>query len=85
MKIRAFGYARNDAAAAAPTELREVTIVAEPTVLRRIASHLAQSADEIERLGESFDHSHLQREWPEWQKEDADVVVSRPNPLCHDD
>jgi hypothetical protein len=70
--------AAQDESVAEADELTEVTVVADPAVLRRIAAHLLLSADEIERHGELFDHLHLRDEWSEWDEEDADIIVARP-------
>ena len=77
MKIQVYGYSRDDENSERSLDLREVSFVAEPDVLRRIAEHLCQSAEEIERYGEGFDHLHLRDEWEEWEEDAADVIVVR--------
>ena len=79
MSIRAFGYALTPWDQTRPAALSEVTFVATPDVLRRIARHLLQAADELEKHpNPPFDHFHLQDEWDGWTGEDVDVIVARP-------
>lgn len=40
-------------------ELAEVTLVAKPGELRRIAKFLQFAADEMERMGNDYSHLHL--------------------------
>ena len=42
-----------------PSELAEITIVASPEELKMIANFLSAAADEMIRMGESYDHEHL--------------------------
>jgi F420-dependent methylenetetrahydromethanopterin dehydrogenase len=42
-----------------PAELAEVTLVATPTELRRIAAFLESAAKEMERMGDTYSHEHL--------------------------
>lgn len=53
--------------------LHEVSIAAEPDVLRELAMHLIEAASDMERMGENFDHSH-------WRMRVGipDVVICRP-------
>lgn len=41
------------------SELAEVTLVASPEELKMIAEFLESAADEMIRMGESYDHEHL--------------------------
>jgi hypothetical protein len=79
MGLKVFGYARDASDPEGPSELREVTFVAPPSVLRRIAEHLRDAADRLEREPD-FDHAHLQDEWDAWGEDDADVIVAAPPP-----
>ncbi len=40
--------------------LSESTLVAEPDTLRELASFLYRCADDIEELGESWEHAHFE-------------------------
>lgn len=42
-----------------PSELAEITLVASPEELKMIANFLISAADEMIRMGESYDHEHL--------------------------
>jgi hypothetical protein len=42
-----------------PSELAEITLVASPMELRRIAAFLESAASEMERMGETYSHEHL--------------------------
>ncbi|HDZ8982162.1 hypothetical protein ACET6Z_16485 [Aeromonas veronii] len=42
-----------------PSELKEITLVASPIELRRIAAFLEQAAFEMDRMGDSYSHEHL--------------------------
>lgn len=42
-----------------PDELAEVTVVATPAELRRMAEFFAFCASEMERMGPKYDHVHL--------------------------
>jgi hypothetical protein len=42
-----------------PAPLTEITLNATPEELRAIAEFLRACADEMDRMGESFDHVHL--------------------------
>lgn len=80
MEIKAYGYTTTDnPSSSAPAELSEVTIVAGPRELRRIAEFLNVAADAIETHGERFDHEHLSEASPDWRGENTDLIVSRPS------
>ena len=42
-----------------PAELAEITLIATPDELRRIAQFLSNCADDMERRGKSWEHEHL--------------------------
>ncbi|WP_299795725.1 hypothetical protein [uncultured Shewanella sp.] len=56
-------------------EMSEVTITASPKCLREIASFINKMADELESDGASFEHSHLQDNWPDWDSHGPDIIV----------
>lgn len=43
----------------APARMADITIVASAEELRQIAQFLLASADEMDRLGDAYDHAHL--------------------------
>ncbi len=59
MKLTVYGYCEGEDNEN-PALLREVTIVASPMVLRRIAAFLNHAADLMEKHGAAFGHEHLQ-------------------------
>jgi hypothetical protein len=82
MKPTAFGYSRKTVNEHGLHELSEVTVVATPSELRRIAAFLCSSADEMEKLGPKFGHNHLQDERDlkrNWDDSAIDVIVTPRN------
>jgi len=60
------------------TNLKEtecVGIAASPEKLRAIATFLNNAADELEEMGNDFDHLHLMDEWDGWTDGDPDIQV----------
>lgn len=47
-----------------PSELAEITLVATPEELRRIAGFLQAAAQSMERMGNAYDHEHLSDKEP---------------------
>ena len=41
------------------SELAEITLVANPSELRRIVAFLTSAAERMEKLGSKYDHEHL--------------------------
>lgn len=77
VEVKAFGYTAAGEASSLPAELREVTIIAGPNELRRIADFLRDAADAIETHKEDFDHEHLRDVLPDWSEESTDIIVSQ--------
>ena len=63
--------------AADPNTLTEVTLVASPAELRRIADFLLAGAASMERMGESFDHEHLSDKDRSFESS-PHLVIARP-------
>ncbi|USF86411.1 Imm32 family immunity protein [Candidatus Endoriftia persephonae] len=59
MKIYGYKDEGLDIEQIVPAELAEITLVASPDELRMIASFLKTAAQEMERMGEAYDHEHL--------------------------
>lgn len=79
MAVYAFGYAEGrETSGDQPVRLSEVTFVASPEVLRRIAQHLNDAADALEHHPNPvFGHVHLRDKWDKWSEDDVDVIVAR--------
>lgn len=82
MKLIAFGYSKKIVNEDGLHQLSEITFVATPSELRRIATFLCSSADEMEKCGPKFGHNHLQDEEDlksSWDETATDVIVLSRN------
>ena len=79
MKAKAFGYAKKRLSKDGLLAMKEVSFVASPTELRRIAAFLVKSAEELEKHGSKFGHNHLsaEKDLHPWSDESIDVIVLR--------
>jgi hypothetical protein len=61
-----------------PRSLGEITFpVSDASALRRIAAFFQFAADELDAMGNDFEHVHL-RDWDnDWTEEETDVIVYR--------
>ena len=59
MKIHGYATEEQSVENLIPSELAEITLVATPEELRRIAKFLEHCASEIEECGKSWGHEHL--------------------------
>lgn len=59
MKVHGYAKEEHDVENLIPSELTEITLVASPDELRRIAKFLNHCASEIESSGKSWCHEHL--------------------------
>jgi hypothetical protein len=57
-----------------PKELSEVCISTTPANLRKLAAHFLQTADDMEHMGDDFDHVHMQP-----QQNRSEIVITRYN------
>ena len=58
--MRIYGYEDGQPPSTAPSPpLAEVTLNATPTELRAMAKFLSDCADEMDRMGDRYDHVHL--------------------------
>ena len=55
--MKLYGYSNNTEAT--PMALSEVSIGADPAILRKIASFISKCADEIEQDPENWEHVHF--------------------------
>ena len=58
MGIKFWGYAKSSSRSA-PTQLSEVTLIASPAQLRKIAKFIEAAANGIEQRGPNWEHEHL--------------------------
>lgn len=77
MTIKAYGYSQGEEEQESPMFLNEVTFVAEPARLRRLAEFLNHAADLIERHGETFGHEHFADFCGGLSEGSTDVIVSK--------
>lgn len=75
--MKVYGYTHDTKAK--PLELYEVTLSAKPEVLRELASFIAGCADEIERLPDSWSHSHFTPINDDIVEDGLSVVIFNPN------
>jgi hypothetical protein len=75
MKLYGFPEAE---ALGSPVEMREMTIVAAPVVLRQLAAFLTHSAQQMEEHGDSFGHEHYTDFATGRADGSPEIVVSRP-------
>lgn len=59
-----------------PQKLAEITLVASPIELRKIAKFIADSADEMERMDLNFGHLHLADKLPEFKNSPHFVIFN---------
>ena len=78
MPLKLYGYSTEAASVEAirPSELAEVTLVASPEDLRKIAEFLASAAAEMERMGSAYSHEHLADKHPRFRDSPHLVVFS---------
>lgn len=55
-------------------ELAEITVTATPDELRKLASFLSTAADNMEQMGDEYDHEHLTDQQPGFENSPHFVV-----------
>jgi hypothetical protein len=81
MNLKIYGY-RDEGLATneiAPSELAEITLVATPSELRKIAAFLTTAAEQMEQMGSVYEHEHLADKQPGFEKS-PHFVVFNPTP-----
>ena len=73
MKI--YGYESLEDDSSDFMEMSEVTISANAKDLREIALFINQMADKMESNPNSFEHAHLQDNWPNWNNNSPDIII----------
>ncbi|WP_123646525.1 Imm32 family immunity protein [Lysobacter enzymogenes] len=63
-----------------PEWMEEITLLATPAELRRIAAFLAAAADEMDRVGPDYGHEHLCDNQPGFDDSPQLVVVNAAPP-----
>lgn len=79
MEIHGYAKEERDVENLIPSELAEITLVASPDELRRIAKFLEHCAGKIEKLGNSWGHEHLSDKDSRFESSPHFVVF---NPDC---
>jgi hypothetical protein len=75
--MKAHGYAKKQLSPQGLLEISEVTFSGAPCSIREVARFLLAAADEMERRGGRFSHSHIREHFPEWHERWPDVIVAR--------
>jgi hypothetical protein len=78
MKLYGFPEGQQSVSVQAPQALLEVTLVATPAELRRIAQFLLDGASSMERLGASYSHEHLSDLDPNFGAS-PNLIISSPS------
>lgn len=77
MALELYGYLLDeDSDIEVPSQLREVSLVADPVTLRVIAHFLEHTASLMEKYGRDFNHRHLADFAKDMGNEPAFVVVA---------
>jgi hypothetical protein len=76
--MKLYGYADEGLPAekVVPAALAEITLCATPNELRKMAAFLESCAEEMERMGPSYDHLHLSDRLKEFESSPHFVVAS---------
>jgi hypothetical protein len=76
--MKLYGYADEGLPAekVVPAALAEITLCATPNELRKRAAFLESCAEEMERMGPSYDHLHLSDRLKEFESSPHFVVAS---------
>ncbi|MBV1884084.1 MAG: hypothetical protein KUG82_20760 [Pseudomonadales bacterium] len=69
------GYKRKDTEIEGLMEMESVAIAASPKIIRALAKFLNDAADEMDELGNDYDHLHLMDEWDNWKEGLPDIQV----------
>ena len=73
--MRITGYKRKDTGVEGLIEMESIAIVADAQKLKALASFLHSAAEEMEKMGSDFDHTHLMDKWSDWDASFPDVQV----------
>lgn len=73
MKIT--GYKKNATKLKGLMEMGTIAIAASPKIIKELASFLNHAADEMEEMGDDYDHLHLMDEWKNWKDGFPDIQI----------
>ena len=73
MKIT--GYKKEDTELEGCMVMSDIAIAASAETIRELAAFLNAAADEMDELGEDYDHIHLMDEWPKWEQGLPDIQI----------
>lgn len=76
MRLRGYSVEDRDADEVRFIELAEISLSASPAELRRIAAFLNDAADNMERMGATYDHEHLSDRQPGFDDAPHFVVLT---------
>ncbi|MEG3790644.1 hypothetical protein V1318_11000 [Lysobacter sp. CCNWLW3] len=76
MKLGGYSVEDRDADEVRFIELAEISLSASPAELRRIAAFLTDAADNMERMGATYDHEHLSDRQPGFDDSPHFVVLT---------
>lgn len=76
MKLGGYSVEDQDVDEVRFIELAEVSLSASPAELRRIAAFLNDAADNMERMGATYDHEHLSDRQPGFDDSPHFVVLT---------
>ncbi len=76
MKLYGYAAAEKNKEELVPSELAEITLVANADELRKIASFLFDAATNMENMGDSYSHEHLSDKIPLFMCSPHFVVMS---------
>ncbi|MGJ7902121.1 Imm32 family immunity protein [Lysobacter sp. 1R34A] len=76
MRLTGYGIEDRDADEFRHIELAEISLLATPVELRRIAAFLSDAADNMDRMGGDYDHEHLGDRQPGFD-DSPHLVVAR--------
>jgi hypothetical protein len=75
MKIHGYSDEGRSSGEIQPKAMAEISLVATPSELRRIASFLNKAADTMQRMGANYGHEHLSDRQPGFDDSPHFVVV----------
>ena len=76
MKIYGYPNEGKNTGAIEPSELAEITLVANPSELRKIAKFIEAAAEGMENRPGSWGHEHLSDKFPEFKSSPQFVVFN---------
>ena len=64
--MRVIGNVKPDTQSNGSFDLESLAIIAPPETIRALAKFFNAAADEMDELGDDYDHVHLMDEWKGW-------------------